>query len=135
MALSLRLHARPEPLSIVRLSAEALAPTWVFGGPGVAAAVQRDDELAVVCATERVPLEATRDDGWLALEIEGPLDFALTGILAAIAHPLADAGISIYALSTYDTDVVLVRAASLSDAVAALREAGHVVDVSRVSLR
>jgi hypothetical protein len=67
----------------------------------------------------------------VALEVEGPLDFALTGILLAIAAPLADAGVAIYALSTYDTDVVLVRADALETAADALTAAGHVV--SRVS--
>ena len=128
-SLSLRLH--PQPLSVVRLSGAEPPPAWVFAGPGIAAAVRREGELGVVCATERVPAGVTREDGWVALEVEGPLDFALTGILLALAEPLAQAGISIYALSTYDTDVVLVRAATQDAAVAALERAGH--RVSRVS--
>ena len=133
MATSLSLRALPERLSIVRLSTDALVPTWIFEGPGVAAAVRRGDELAAVCATDRVPAGTTHDDGWLALEVEGPLDLALTGILLAVARPLADAGIAIFAVSTYDTDIVLVRAMALEGAVEALAQAGHTVDVSRVS--
>jgi hypothetical protein len=131
MATSLALRVHPQPLSVVRLSANSGPPAWVFAGPGIAAAVRRGDELGVVCATGQVPDGVTREDGWVALEVEGPLDFGLTGILVAVAAPLADAGVSIYALSTYDTDVVLVKADALDGAVAALREAGH--DVSRVS--
>jgi hypothetical protein len=131
MAPSLSLRAHPEPLSVVRLSSDAPPPDWVFAGPGIAACVRRGDELGIVCATDRVPADATAEPGWVALEVDGPLDFTLTGILLAIAAPLADAEISIYALSTYDTDVVLVRAAALDDAVNALAAAGHVV--SRVS--
>lgn len=66
-----------------------------------------------------------------ALEVAGPLDFALTGVLAGHAVPLAEAGVSIFALATYDTDVLLVREAQLDAAIAALRAAGH--DVSRAS--
>ena len=131
MAPSLRLRVHPQPLSVVRLTADGPPPTWLFRGPGIAAAVRRGDELGGVCATEHVPAGARSEDGWVALEVDGPLDFALTGILAALAVPLAEAGVSIYALSTYDTDVVLVRAAALDQAVDALTAAGH--DVSRVS--
>jgi hypothetical protein len=131
MAPSLSLRVLPEPLSVVRLSDDAPPPAWVYGGPGIAAAVRREGELGVVCATDRVPPSVTAEHGWTALEVAGPLDFALTGILLAVAAPLAEAGVSIYALSTYDTDVVLVRSAALDDAVAALEAAGH--GVSRVS--
>jgi hypothetical protein len=131
MATSLVLRVHPQPLSVVRLAGDAPPPPWLFAGPGIAAAVRRGDELGGVCATERVPPGTQREDGWVALEVQGPLDFALTGILLAIAAPLAEVGVSIYALSTYDTDVVLVRGAALDDAVGALTAAGHVV--SRVS--
>jgi hypothetical protein len=131
MAPSLSLRVLPEPLSVVRLPGDEPPPAWVYDGPGVAAAVRRQGELGVVCATDRVPPTVTAEHGWTALEVAGPLDFALTGILVAVAAPLADAGVSIYALSTYDTDVVLVRTAAIPDAVAALQAAGH--DVSRVS--
>jgi hypothetical protein len=131
MAESLTLRVHSQSLSVVRLAADEAPPAWLFGGPGIAAAVRRGDELGGVCATERVPAGTLSEDGWVALEVEGPLDFALTGILLAVAAPLAKAGVSIYALSTYDTDVVLVRAVALETAVGALTAAGHVV--SRVS--
>lgn len=127
--LALRIHA--QPLSVVRLDAERPVPDWAFRGPGIAACVRRGPELGVVCASDRVPPSATREDGWVALEVDGPLDFALTGVLVAIAAPLAEAGVSIYALSTYDTDLVLVRAEAVDDATAALTAVGHTV--SRVS--
>ena len=66
---------------------------------------------------------------WSALKVMGPLDFALTGILAGLASVLADAGISLFALSTYDTDYVLVKSAKLDDACTALADAGY--EVSR----
>lgn len=86
------------------------------------------DELSVVCEERLAPPEATVEPGWAALGVGGPLDFALTGILAAIAEPLAVAGLSIFAVSTYDTDYVLLRADDLGSAVEALRAAGHTVE-------
>ncbi len=65
--------------------------------------------------------------GWRALEVQGPLDLTLTGILASLAQPLADAGVPVFALATVDTDVILVRAERLGDATTALRDAGHEV--------
>jgi uncharacterized protein len=133
MAPLLQLFVRPEALSVVRVDALDGMPSWALAGPGIAAVVRRDDELGVVCASSVVPEGVLREDGWIALEVAGPLDFALTGILVAVAGPLAEAGVSIYALSTYDTDVVLVRRDALLAAVAALEAVGHDVDVSRLS--
>ena len=84
-------------------------------------------DTSIVCASARVPDGVRAERGWRALTVEGPLDFALTGVLAALAVPLADAGVSIFAVSTYDTDHVLVRSDRLADAVEALRAAGHSV--------
>jgi hypothetical protein len=72
-----------------------------------------------------VPAGVRCEPGWRALAVEGPLDFGLTGILASIATPLAEAGISLFAISTFDTDYVLVKAERLDDAMEALRRAGH----------
>ena len=68
--------------------------------------------------------------GWRAFEVEGPLDHAMTGVLASLATPLAEAGVPIFALATYDTDYVLVPAARVADAAAALEAAGHTVSAS-----
>jgi hypothetical protein len=67
------------------------------------------------------------EPGWSGLVVAGPLDFSLTGILSAIAGPLADAGIALFAVSTYDTDYILVKTNRYADAVAALTSAGHTV--------
>jgi hypothetical protein len=127
---TLTLRVLPETLAVVRLDERAPIPAWAFAGPGLAAVLRRDGELTVVCANGRVPVAAdvVAERGWRALEVQGPLDFALTGILAALAGTLAAAGISIFALSTYDTDVLLVRADRVDAAVAALRAAGHVAE-------
>jgi hypothetical protein len=80
-------------------------------------------EVTVVCAD--VPDGVRAERGWRALAVEGPLDLALTGVLVSLLEPLAAVGIAIFAISTFDTDHVLVRAARLEEAVAALRGAGH----------
>lgn len=88
--------------------------------------IARDgDGLSVVCETALVGEGATdREDGWRALKVTGPLNFGLVGILSRIASALADAGVPIYAVSTYDTDYVLVKQDKLEDAIAALRNTG-----------
>jgi uncharacterized protein len=113
-------------LSVCRLPADALAPE-VPATAALFALVRTSAELSVVCAAADAPPGAVVEPGWRALAVRGPLDFALTGILASLAGPLADAGIPIFAISTYDTDYVLVREPDLAAASDALRGAGHVV--------
>lgn len=84
-----------------------------------------DAELSVVCPEARTPANAAAvEAGWLAFRVAGTLDFSLVGILAFLASALADAGISLYAVSTYNTDYVLVKADCLDTARAALTAAG-----------
>lgn len=81
-------------------------------------------ELSVVCReSEHLPGEI--ENGWRCLEVEGPLEFDQVGIFASLAQPLAEAGISIFALSTYDTDYILLKDEQLAAAIVALRAAGH----------
>lgn len=85
-----------------------------------------DEELSLVCRSESVPENHTHlEDGWRMFRIEGVLDFSLTGILAGISHVLADATVGIFAVSTYNTDYVLVKKENLDRAVEALRGAGY----------
>lgn len=87
-----------------------------------------DRERSLVCPTDQVPVRVlARKDGWRALRIEGTLDFSLVGILAGISAVLTDAGISLFALSTYDTDYVLVQEKDLENALQVLKKAGHEV--------
>jgi len=82
-------------------------------------------ELSGVCAVAQAPSHAKVETGWRCIRVNGPLEFHLTGILASLATQLADAEISIFALSTYDTDYLLVRAGRLPEAIAVLERAGH----------
>ena len=87
------------------------------------------DELSLVCEARLLPVDTKHDSGWLAFKLRGPFDFALTGILAAVLNPLRDAGVGIFAVSTFDTDYVLVKRERLDAALLALRGAGHTVQV------
>ena len=122
----MRLTVRPGRLAISRLDAGAAVPAWATAG-SFFSVTRTAAELSVVCAETDVPDAVRCERGWRALRVEGPLDFSLTGILAALAAPLADADIPIFALSTFDTDYLLVRAAHLDAAVETLRRAGHTV--------
>ena len=87
------------------------------------------EELSLVCETARVPAGTlVREDGWRALRVDGTLAFSLVGVLAGITAALAAAGVSVFCVSTFDTDYVLVKETSLKTAVTALQNAGYVVD-------
>lgn len=117
----LTLSLLPETLAVARLPAGAALPGWVDWSDPFVAVSRTRDELSVVCPEARVPAEAQAERGWRGFKVEGPLDFALTGILARLAAPLAEAGISIFAISTFDTDYLLVRAHDLAAAMAVLQ--------------
>jgi uncharacterized protein len=125
--LSLRVLAGE--LAVCRLPADAPAPA-VFAHAPLFSVTRTHDELSIVCPVADAPADALVEPGWRALQVAGPLDFALTGVLAAIAEPLAESGVSIFATSTFETDYVLVRAAALDAALEALRQAGHEVSAA-----
>jgi hypothetical protein len=113
-------------LGVARLAASEPTPAWATRGH-VTSVTRTSEELSVVCAAADIPENVRAERGWRALRVAGRLDFALTGVLVSIAGPLAAAGVSIFAVSTYDTDYVLVRAHSLEAAVKCLTAAGHEV--------
>lgn len=101
-------------------------PGWVMGAPFFSV-TRTQDELSIVCPEEYVPGGVSQERGWRALKLEGPFDLSIVGILSSVAAPLAEAGASIFAVSTFDTDYALVREGQLDLAVDTLREAGHMV--------
>ena len=119
----------PETYAIWKLPATAPLPQVAFF-----AAIRTADELSLVTEDALAPSGVPCERGWRALKVAGPLDFSLTGILAAIAVPPAAAKIPIFALSTFDTDYVLVKEIQLTAAVAALESAGHVVGAAERSV-
>lgn len=128
--LTLLLH--PQVLSIAKYSTDISLPAtrgifWSLTRTG--------QELSLVCDSTHLPAGAiSTNDNWRAFEVLGPLDFALTGILSAIAASLAEAKISIFAVSTFDTDYVLVKAEKLERAITILRDRGYVIEVRAISV-
>ncbi|MFE0154753.1 ACT domain-containing protein [Nonomuraea sp. NPDC059007] len=85
------------------------------------------EEVSVVCRSGAEPPGAKVENGFSALRVAGALDFSLVGILASLTAPLAEVRVSVFALSTFDTDYLLVRTADLPEAKAALEAHGHVI--------
>jgi hypothetical protein len=122
----LSLSVLPGRYSVCRLDAATSVPPWAtqghfFSVTGTA------EELSMVCETAAVPPGTQSSNDWRALAVHGPLDFDAVGILAELSGRLANASVSIFAISTYDTDYLLVREGHVSRAACALRAAGHSV--------
>ena len=113
-----------ERLSICRLDAREEVPAWATGSSFFSVTRTRD-ELSVVCPEDVVLEGIFRERGWRAFRLEGTFDLSMVGVLASVASPLAKAGASIFVVSTFDTDYVLVREEQLDLAVDTLRASGH----------
>jgi hypothetical protein len=122
------LFARPEHLVVARLPCDAPWPEPPADG-SLYSATRIDDELSLVCGEGSAPDAARIEPGWRALSVAGPLDFSLIGVLAPLTFQLADAGISVFVLSTFDTDHVLVRTADFDQVVSVLRSGGHSIRI------
>jgi uncharacterized protein len=114
-------------LSICRLDPTAGMPAWFELSPPLSAAVVRAGELTLVAPEEAVPGDVIAERGWRAIEFVGTMDLAMTGVTAKLSGALAEAGVALFAVSTYDTDVLLVREEQADRAIEALRAAGHQV--------
>ncbi|MEL1266131.1 ACT domain-containing protein [Pseudoxanthomonas putridarboris] len=123
---ALRMRLLPDRYAVAQLEADAALPAW-WPSTGMRHISWVEDELSLVCEEACVPVGVRCQRGWRALKLQGPFAFELTGILLAVLEPLADAGVGIFALSTYDTDYVLVQDDALPVALAALRERGHTI--------
>jgi hypothetical protein len=114
----------PGTLAICRLPASDRVPSWALElHEGFVSITRTPEELSIVCAQEAVPPDTQVEEDWRALVVQGPIPFEATGVLSALAVPLAEAGIPIFAISTYDTDYVLVRERNLERAL-------HVLDAN-----
>jgi hypothetical protein len=113
-----------ERLAVCRLASDAPFPAWSLEG-GFFGVVRTQDEVSIVCSEDRVPDGLLSERGFVALKLEGPFPFSMTGVLASFLQPLAVAQIPIFAISTSDTDYVLIKHENLESAVIALSLAGH----------
>ncbi len=124
----LDLDLLPEEYAVCRLPAGSPVPAGLAGGPddkSLVSVTWTPDEVSIICRADRVPAEAVVETPWRCFRVVGPLDLALTGILASLLGPLADARVNIVAFSTFDTDYLLVPAVRLAEAVDTLTRSGH----------
>jgi hypothetical protein len=122
----LNLSLLPERFAISRLAADAPIPDWATRGPFFSV-TRTGDELSVVTELSCVPVGVQSQPGWRVLKVHGPFVLSEVGVLAALARPLTEAKISLFAVSTFDTDYLLVASETLSAAIATLERAGHTV--------
>ena len=120
---AVELRVLDEQYAVWKLSADAEVPGNLHGR--FVSVTRTANELSVVAPSHLAPEDVPIETGWSCFEVQGPLAFELTGILAAVSAPLAAAEIPIFAVSTFDTDYLLVRTVHLERAVTALRTAGH----------
>ena len=114
----------PGKFAVCKLAPDAAVPDWSLHG--VFTSVTRTaEELSIVCPAEKVPSGVAAEAAWTCFKLEGPIPFDLTAVLVSFVGPLSHNGIPIFAISTYDTDYVLVREEFAGFAMDTLREAGH----------
>jgi hypothetical protein len=129
MADELALTILPGIYAVSRLPAPEPIPDWALGDRFLSI-TRTDEELSILCPQDNVPDGVRRESSWRCLKVEGPLSFSLTGVLASLLVPLAEAGVGVFTVSTYDTDYILVKADALKEAINALLAAGHNVRAS-----
>jgi uncharacterized protein len=119
----MNLKTHQEGYAICRLNPDEPFPDWAQGK--FISLSRTRDELSVVCQQDTVPHAVKHERDWCILQVEGPMDLSLVGVLASLTQPLAKAGINLFAISTFDTDYLLVKAEKYEAAKTALEQAGH----------
>lgn len=120
----LKFRKLPGLYAIVRLAPDAPVPDWAQKGD-FTSITRTADELSIVCPTENLPPDVHSPHRWICLKLEGPFPFSQTGVLLAFIEPLSKSEIPIFAISTYDTDYVLIQEEFAGAAISTLQAAGH----------
>ncbi len=120
----LKFRLLPGLFAVVRLAPEALVPEWATKGD-FTSITRTADELSIVCPADNIPEDVDAGLRWICLKLEGPFPFSQTGVLLSFIEPLSNNGVPIFAISTYDTDYVLISKEHIDRAVDLLREAGY----------
>jgi len=122
--MNLKFRWIPGPYAIVRLAPDAAVPEWATRGE-FTSVLRSAEELSIVCPADNLPRDVNTQHHWICLKLEGPFPFNLTGVLLSFLEPLSSRGIPIFAVSTYDTDYVLIQEEFQGAALDILRDAGH----------
>ena len=123
---SFELSLLAETFTICHLAADAAVPEWATQGQFFSI-TRTSEELSVIVDTALVPAGLRTKITWRAMKVHGPFDLSEVGVLAALVQPLADAGVSVFAVSTFDTDFLLVQCSQLREAISGLRNAAHTI--------
>jgi hypothetical protein len=123
----LSLKILPGRMAVCRFEPSASLPAWMDGS-GFYSVTRTSEELTVVCRETLVAADTTCESGWRCIRVKGVLDFSEIGIMFSITRPLAKAGVSVFVISTYDTDYFLVKEKELPKTIDALTAAGHRID-------
>lgn len=126
----MKLLLSPHLFAISRFAAHSEVPGWSLKG-SFSSINKTGDELSIVCEEKNIPLGVTAERGWRLFKVQGPLDFNLTGVLVSIATPLAQSKISIFAISTFETDYILVKSEDLESAIASLKKAKFSISLTK----
>jgi|SRR6266436_5879327 len=126
----LQLSVLAERFAIARLAPDAAIPQWATAS-AFFSVTRTSDELSIITEESRFPRGLASQIGWQALKVHGPFALSEIGVVASLAAPLARAGISLFVVSTFDTDYLLVASENLAAAVSALERAGHTVHRSK----
>jgi hypothetical protein len=122
---TLKLELLHDTFAICRLASTAAVPEWATGE--FVSITRTPAELSIVCSQDAVPKNAKCEFDWRCLQVIGPLDFSLVGVIASLTDTLAAANISLFVISTFDTDYLLVKRADVRAAVESLNAVGHAV--------
>lgn len=134
MADTFTLSLLPRELAVCRLPPDARVPDWAWHGP-IQSVTRTDEELSIICAHDATPANGSRpglhvDGPWRVFKLHGPFAFDVTGVVSTLTAPLANAGIAVFILSTYDTDWILVKEEQAPKALETLRNEGHTVQIA-----
>ena len=110
--------------AVIRLGPEAPVPDWASKGE-FTSITRTAEELSIVCPADNLPPDVSSPHRWICLKLEGPFPFSQTGVLLSFIEPLSNNGIPIFAISTYDTDYVLIQEEWAGAAISALQQSGH----------
>ena len=120
----------PERMAVCRFEPTSELPDWI-NRPGFYSITRTEEELTLVCRETSVPQGAKCERGWRCFRVQGVLDFCEIGIMFSITQPLAKSGVSLFVISTYDTDYFLVKEKDLPNAIVALTDYGHQITESK----
>lgn len=124
MAHQLKFRWLPGPYAVIRLAPDEPIPDWATNGE-FTSITRSSDELSIVCPADNLPRDVDAKHHWICLKLDGPFPFSQTGVLLSFIEPLSSKGIPIFAISTYDTDYVLIQEEWAGAALNALHQAGH----------